>query len=63
MITSLLPILRKAQRGRYAVAAFNVNNLEMIQAIMTAAEAERSPVILQTSEGAIAYAGMEELFQ
>ncbi len=61
MITSLLPVLQKAKRGRYAVAAFNVNNLEMIQAIMAAAEAERSPVILQTSEGAIAYAGMEEL--
>ncbi len=61
MITPLLPVLLKAQRGHYAVPAFNVNNLEMIQAIMAAAEAEKSPVILQTSEGAIAYAGMEEL--
>ena len=61
MLTSLAPILAKARRGRYAVGAFNVNNLEIIQAVMDAAEAERSPVILQTSEGAIDYAGMDEL--
>ena len=61
MIVTLSSILQKARRGHYAVGAFNVNNLETIQAVMDAAEAERSPVILQTSEGAIAYAGMEEL--
>lgn len=61
MLTSLSSILTKASRRRYAVGAFNVNNLETLQAIMAAAEAERAPVILQTSEGAIAYAGMEEL--
>ncbi len=61
MLVSLKQILTKAQRGHYAVGAFNVNNLETIQAIMDAAEAERAPVILSTSEGAIEYAGMEEL--
>lgn len=61
MLVSLKRVLEKAERGRYAVGAFNVNNLEMIHAVLAAAEAERSPVILQTSEGAIAYAGMEEL--
>lgn len=61
MLTSLSSVLSKAQRGRYAVGAFNVNNLETIQAIMEASELERAPVILQTSEGALAYAGMEEL--
>ncbi len=61
MLVGLTPMLQKARRGRYAVGAFNVNNLEMIQAIMEAAEAERAPVVLQTSEGAISYAGMEEL--
>ncbi|MBM5789690.1 class II fructose-bisphosphate aldolase family protein [Candidatus Parcubacteria bacterium] len=61
MLTSLSSVLAKAQRGRYAVGAFNFNNLETLQAIMGAAEAEHSPVILQTSEGALAYAGMEEL--
>src|SRR3989338_3849796 len=61
MLTSLVPILKKAQRGHYAVGAFNINDLEMLQAIMDAAEAEQAPVIMQTSEGAIDYAGMEEL--
>ncbi|MBI2473768.1 ketose-bisphosphate aldolase [Candidatus Uhrbacteria bacterium] len=61
MLTSLLPVLQKAQRGGYAVGAFNINNLETLQAVMEAAERELSPVILSTSEGAIEYAGMEEL--
>lgn len=61
MLTSLSSVLTKAQHGRYAVGAFNINNLETIQAIMDAAASERAPVILQTSEGAIDYAGMEEL--
>jgi fructose-bisphosphate aldolase class II len=61
MLTSLPLILSKAARGHYAVGAFNINNLETLQAVIAAAELERSPVIVQTSEGAIAYAGMEEL--
>ncbi|MBI2475557.1 class II fructose-1,6-bisphosphate aldolase [Candidatus Uhrbacteria bacterium] len=61
MLISLSIILTKAQKGRYAVGAFNINNLETLQAVMSAAESERSPIILQTSEGAIEYAGMEEL--
>jgi len=61
MLTSLFSVLTKAQKGRYAVGAFNINNLETLQAVMSAAETERSPIILQTSEGAIEYAGMEEL--
>jgi fructose-bisphosphate aldolase class II len=61
MLTSLSSVLEKAKLGNYAVGAFNVNNLEMIQAIMTAAETEKSPIIISTSEGAIEYAGMDEL--
>ncbi len=61
MLTTLNPILKKALRGNYAVGAFNVNDLEIMQAVMNGVVAERSPVILQTSEGAIEYAGMEEL--
>lgn len=61
MLTTLSDVLKRAKKGRYAVGAFNVNNLEAIQAVIAAAEAERSPVILSTSEGAIHYAGMEEL--
>ncbi|MBI5793837.1 class II fructose-1,6-bisphosphate aldolase [Candidatus Uhrbacteria bacterium] len=61
MLVTLTHVLAKADRGRYAVGAFNVNNLETLQAIMDASESERAPVIVQTSEGAIEYAGMEEL--
>ncbi len=61
MLVSLKHILEKAHRGHYAVGAFNINNLETLQAVMAAAEEEQSPVIVQTSEGAIQYAGMEEI--
>ncbi len=61
MLTTLSKVLKKANTGGYAVGAFNVNNLEFIQAIIKAAELENSPVIISTSEGAIAYAGMAEL--
>lgn len=61
MLTTLKPILTKAHRGHYAVGAFNINNLEMLRAILDAALASKSPVIVQTSEGAIDYAGMDEL--
>lgn len=43
---------------QYAIGAFNSSNLEITQAIIAAAAAQRSPVIVQTSEGAIAYAGL-----
>ena len=54
-------LLALAQKGHYAVGAFNVNNLEILQAIVSAAEAQKAPAILQTSEGAIQYAGLEQL--
>lgn len=61
MLVTLKSVLQKAHKKGYAVGAFNINNLEALQAIMDAAEAERSPVIISTSEGAIDYAGMDEL--
>lgn len=61
MLVTLKEILGKAEKNGYAVGAFNVNNLEIIQAVVEAAELEMSPVIISTSEGAIEYAGMEEL--
>ena len=51
-------IIQRAYRDGYAVGAFNVNNMEIVQAIIEAAEAERAPVILQASQGAIKYAGI-----
>lgn len=52
-------ILTHADENRYAVGAFNVNNMEIIQAIVGAADELQSPVILQASQGAIKYAGIE----
>ena len=51
-------LLTAAEEGGYAVGAFNCNNMEIVQAIMMAAEAEKSPVIIQASQGAINYAGL-----
>lgn len=49
-------MFEKAIAGKYAVGAFNVNNMEIIQGIMDAALQEQSPVILQVSAGARKYA-------
>lgn len=51
-------LLIEAQKGKYAVGAFNCNNMEIVQAIVRAAEEENSPVIMQASQGAIKYAGI-----
>ena len=54
-------MFKDAYEGGYAVGAFNVNNMEIIQAITEAAEELRSPVILQVSAGARKYAKHEYL--
>jgi fructose-bisphosphate aldolase class II len=51
-------ILERALADRFAVGAFNANNMEMVQAIVETAQEERAPVILQVSQGAIRYAGL-----
>lgn len=59
---ALVPVnelLFKADREGYGVGAFNANNMEIVQAIVEAAEKENSPVIMQASQGAIKYAGLE----
>lgn len=61
MLATLQSVLRKAQRGRYAVGAFNVSDLEQTQAVIRAAVTLRSPVIVNTSSKAIDYAGIEEI--
>lgn len=50
-------MLIKANENGYAVGQFNINNLEYVQAILQAAEEEKSPVILGVSEGAAKYMG------
>jgi fructose-bisphosphate aldolase class II len=56
-LISLRQLLDHAAENSYGIPAFNVNNLEQVQAIMQAAEKTNSPVILQASAGARSYAG------
>ncbi|KAF0825338.1 class II fructose-bisphosphate aldolase [Cytobacillus firmus] len=56
-LVSMTEMLNKAKSEGYAVGQFNLNNLEFTQAILQAAEEEKSPVILGVSEGAARYMG------
>jgi fructose-bisphosphate aldolase class II len=56
-LVSMRQLLDEAALGGYGVGAFNVNNMEQIQGIMDAAQETASPVIVQASRGARAYAG------
>lgn len=49
-------LLLDAQKNHYAIGAFNVENMEMMQAVIAAAEAENTPVILQTTPSTLKYA-------
>ena len=55
-LVSSKEILLKAQKEGYAVGAFNAENMEMVQAIVAAAEDLSSPVIIQTTPGSLQYA-------
>lgn len=57
-LVPLAELLQKADQGGYALGAFNCNNMEIVQSIVSAAEVEKSPVIIQASQGAIKYAGL-----
>ena len=52
-------MLLDAQKGNYAVGAFNVENMEMVMAVMEAAEELKSPVIMQTTPSTVKYAGLD----
>src|SRR3989338_7247627 len=56
-LITLRQLLDHAAEHQYGVPAFNVNNLEQVRAIMEAADATNSPVIMQASAGARQYAG------
>ena len=55
-LTTTKELFKKAYEGHYAIGAFNVNNMEIVQGIMEAARETNSPVILQVSAGARKYA-------
>ena len=61
MLISMRELLDHAAENSYGMPAFNVNNMEQVQAIMMAADKTNSPVIMQGSAGARAYAGEQFL--
>ena len=62
-LTTTTEMFKKAYEGGYAIGAFNINNMEFIQAITEAANEAKSPVILQVSSSAIKYAGIKYLLK
>jgi len=62
MYVSSVELVKKALAGRYAVPAFNAENLEMVQAIILAAEEEKSPVIIQTTPPTVKYLTADQAY-
>src|SRR5262245_22243063 len=60
-LTHTKELFAKALKGKYALGAFNVNNMELLQAIVEACEEEKAPVMLQISKGARQYANPVDL--
>lgn len=61
MLATNRELMSAARKGKYAVGAFNINNMEFLQAITGAAEELGSPAIIALSEGAIKYAGFKNI--
>ncbi len=61
MLVTLKPVLAAAEAGSFAVGAFNTSNMLFTQAIIEAANELKAPVIVQTSEGALDFAGSLDL--
>lgn len=62
MLVTSLELLEDAKKNHYAIGAFNVENMEMVIAVLKAAEETKSPVIMQTTPGTIKYAGADFYF-
>ena len=61
MLVTNKEVLSAASAGGYAVGAFNINNMEILQAVVDTANEEQSPIIVSASPSAIKYAGIEYL--
>ena len=59
MYVTTKEMLKAAQDGKYAIGAFNCENMEMAMAIVAAAEAQHAPVMLQTTPSTVSYAGLD----
>lgn len=62
MFFSSKPLLKKARRYGYALPGFNTSNLEVTQALFKAAHEAKAPLLVQTTESTIKYAGLEAIF-
>ena len=62
MLVTTHDMLKEAQKGHYAVGAFNVENLEFVMAVVRAAEDHHSPVIMQTTPSTVKYASLEYFY-
>lgn len=62
MLVTAKQLMLDAQKGGYAIGAFNVENMEMVQAVVAAAEELRSPVIIQTTPSTLKYASPEMFY-
>ncbi|MED4752022.1 class II fructose-1,6-bisphosphate aldolase [Brevibacillus choshinensis] len=60
-LVSSTPLLQEARKNGYGIVAFNVHTLEMMQAVVDAAEESRSPLILQSTVGTVKHLGMDYL--
>ncbi len=58
MVTTTSQMLKNAQQGGYAVGAFNIENMEMAQAVLEAAVQMRAPVIVQVTPGTVKYGSL-----
>ena len=63
MFINISEELKKARNDGYAIGAFNTNNLEATKAICAAAKKCDAPIIIQTTPGAISYAGLRQIFE
>lgn len=63
MLVTTKEMFEKSMKEHFAIGAFNVNNMEIIQGIVDAAAEEKSPVILQASSSAIKYARINYLMK
>ncbi|MFP4658328.1 MAG: class II fructose-bisphosphate aldolase, partial [Desulfonatronovibrionaceae bacterium] len=62
-LTSPKEMFARAYKEKFAVGAFNVNNMEIVQGIIAAGENKKSPLILQVSAGARKYAGQHYIMK
>jgi len=62
MLVHIKEIVKEIDKNNQALGAFNTHNLEFSKAIIKAAELEKSPLIIQTSETSLSYAGVKNIF-